>query len=422
MSAAFGRRVVSQLFAKTAKRSCIRLSTSKWRSTTAVASETVVADKPSKNVIPAPEPGRVQAALLKNFDEPLQIENIDAPRITEDKEVLIDVHYCALNGPDILLSKNSYPHKLKLPQILGYEIVGELREIGDHAAKAGYKVGDKVIALNKQRFGGFAETCTAEFGDIWKVPNSLKLIDAVCLLDGYATALVGFEKRACLQEDDMVLVNVGLGGVGLAAVDLAANVYRAQVIGVCATEDRTTLVREKGAFAALKFHDKKLMKQIVNVAAEKDIKEIFDGVSGENFKKVLSCFTDVYKSGLVKDLLHDNEFSVVIQHLSREGRVIVAGLAVSKYNGKDAAPTGSFGVTGVSLHEYRDKDHEFYRSVGDEVLEFFEDGLISPSRSLVAGLYKINSAMKFILKMKASGKVVIDMKNKEVFTETDDDD
>lgn len=60
------------------------------------------------------------------------------------------------------------------------------------------------------------------------------------------------------------------------------------MIGVCATEDRTTMIREKGAFAALKFHDKKLMKQLASVAAEKDIKEIFEGVSGENFKKLLS--------------------------------------------------------------------------------------------------------------------------------------
>lgn len=60
------------------------------------------------------------------------------------------------------------------------------------------------------------------------------------------------------------------------------------MIGVCATEDRTNMVREKGAFAALKFHDKNLMKQIASVAADKDIKAIFDGVSGENFKKVLA--------------------------------------------------------------------------------------------------------------------------------------
>lgn len=77
---------------------------------------------------------------------------------------MIDVHYCALNGPDILLSQNSYSYEPKLPQILGYEIAGELKAVGEKAAKAGYKVGDKVVALNKESFGGFSETCKAEFG------------------------------------------------------------------------------------------------------------------------------------------------------------------------------------------------------------------------------------------------------------------
>lgn len=66
--------------------------------------------------------------------------------------------------------------------------------------------------------------------DLWKIPNTVKLINAVCLLDGYSTALIGLEKKANLEENDMVLINVGLGGVGMAAVDLAANVFRAQVI------------------------------------------------------------------------------------------------------------------------------------------------------------------------------------------------
>ncbi|XP_048513250.1 quinone oxidoreductase-like protein 2 isoform X2 [Athalia rosae] len=332
--------------------------------------------------------------------------------------VLVDVHYCALNGSDMLLTENSYRFEPRLPQILGYEIVGELMGVGEEAAKNGYKIGDKVIALNKERYGGFAETCTAEFGDIWRVPNNVKLIDAACLLDSYTTALIGLEQRACLENDEMVLVNIGLGGVGLAAVDLAVHVFRAQVIGVSATENITTRVREMGAFSSLKFNDKKLMKQIVNIAAEKDIKEIFDGVTGENFKKLLCCFTDVYKSGLARDLLRDEEFSVVVQHLSREGRFIIAGLAVPKFGRSDTAQTESLSVSGVSLTEYKKKNHELYRSAADDIMEYFEQGVIVPTYSLVAGLYKISNAMQFISEMKAFGKVIIDLKNKEVFKET----
>lgn len=58
--------------------------------------------------------------------------------------------------------------------VLGYEIVGKLAEIGKEAEKRGYKVGDKVIALNKERYGGLAEKCLAEVG-VKRVQNMTSL-------------------------------------------------------------------------------------------------------------------------------------------------------------------------------------------------------------------------------------------------------
>jgi len=69
-----------------------------------------------------------------------------------------------LNASDALLSRNLYTFEPKLPMILGYEVVGKLIEIGAEAEKSGYKVGDKVIALNKERYGGLADKCLAEVG------------------------------------------------------------------------------------------------------------------------------------------------------------------------------------------------------------------------------------------------------------------
>ena len=47
----------------------------------------------------------------------------------------------------------------------------------------------------------------------------------------------------------------------------------------------------------------------------------------------------------------------------------------------------------------------FHSQAGEDVLSYFEDGLIKPSCSLIAGLYKINEAMKSITDMKSCGKV-----------------
>jgi len=80
-----------------------------------------------------------------------------------------------LSASDLLLIQNLYTFEPKLPMILGYEVVGKLIEVGTEAEKNGYKIGDKVIALNKERYGGLAEKCLAEVGVeyIWNL-NSLK--------------------------------------------------------------------------------------------------------------------------------------------------------------------------------------------------------------------------------------------------------
>lgn len=151
-----------------------------------------------------------------------------------------------------------YTYEPKLPITLGYELVGELVYVGKDAQDKGYKVGDKVIALNKERYGGFAERCVAEVTvrmhhrrkekifnpmmsnlnvrstffhqDIWKIPSNVKSLDAVCLLNDYMSALIALERVVTIDENDMILVNVGLSGTGLATIDLATNVFRSQVI------------------------------------------------------------------------------------------------------------------------------------------------------------------------------------------------
>lgn len=53
---------------------------------------------------------------------------------------------------------------------------------------------------------------------------------AVAIGDSYATALIGLARRANLKKDHTILVTAAAGGLGLAAVDIAANMCKAKVI------------------------------------------------------------------------------------------------------------------------------------------------------------------------------------------------
>lgn len=77
---------------------------------------------------------------------------------------------------------------------------------------------------------------------------------------------------------------------------------------------------------------------------------------------------------------------------------------------------GSFSVSGFNLTKYRKKKPDVYRQAGDDVLQFLEEGLITPSCSLIVGLHKVNDVLRYISENKTSGKIIIDIRNKDADT------
>lgn len=81
-------------------------------------------------------------------------EDLPEPKINHPKELIIDVAYCGICGSDlheytdgpIFLPKDGHTHPLsnaKLPQAMGHEMTGIVREIGSEVTKV--KVGDHVV-------------------------------------------------------------------------------------------------------------------------------------------------------------------------------------------------------------------------------------------------------------------------------------
>ncbi|KAG8226638.1 hypothetical protein J437_LFUL005289 [Ladona fulva] len=180
--------------------------------------------------------------------------------------------------------------------------------------------------------------------DVFKIPSSIDFEVGAALAESYATALLGLSRRALLKEGQVVLVTGAAGGLGLAAVDVAANVYKAKVIGVCSTEDKATLVRDKGAWAALTYDLKDLLKTVKEVSKGNGVSVMFDTVGGEVFEKSIKC-------------------------VGHEGKVVVAGFA-SRQAPKIVTSTlltETYTLMGVCLNQYRKADPEIYSRHGADV-------------------------------------------------------
>ena len=107
-------------------------------------------------------------------------------------------------------------------------LVFQVKEVGPNVTTI--RTGDRVIGLKKDGFAGFAEECIALEQDLWTTPGNVQFSIGASLIDTYGTALLGLHRRAEVEEGQTVLVTAAAGGLGLAAVDLAANVYKAKVI------------------------------------------------------------------------------------------------------------------------------------------------------------------------------------------------
>jgi len=106
------------------------------------------------------------------------------------------------------------------------------------------------------------------------------------LVNSYATASLALTRRADVKEGDTVLINGAGGRIGLAAVDLAANVYRCKVIAICETSDRASAVRDRGAFSTIIRGEQDMVAEVMKNTEKLGAKIIIDTVGGEMFKEV----------------------------------------------------------------------------------------------------------------------------------------
>lgn len=96
-----------------------------------------------------------KAATLKEIGQPLVIEEQPIPKLNST-QVRIQTKYCSVNSVDCISFSDG---SKKLPFVPGYELSGEVIEVGKDITKEQIICGEKVAALSLEKFGGFAEQC-----------------------------------------------------------------------------------------------------------------------------------------------------------------------------------------------------------------------------------------------------------------------
>lgn len=163
------------------------------------------------------------------------------------RQVRIAVAAAGVNFADVMARMGLYPDAPPLPAVVGYEVAGEVVEVGADVTTP--SVGDRVAA--GCRFGGYAEEVVVAAGDCLALPDELSFTAGAAIPVNYATAWAGLLGFGSLRRGERVLVHAAAGGVGMAATQIA-KAAGAHVTGT-ASPAKHDAVRANGADAVLDY-------------------------------------------------------------------------------------------------------------------------------------------------------------------------
>lgn len=134
-------------------------------------------------------------------------------------EVLVRVRAAGLNGADMMQRRGVYPAPKGAPQdIPGLELAGEVQALGPGAER--FALGERVMAIVGG--GGQAELAVVHERQLMPVPGRLSWPQAGGTPEVFTTAHDALVSQAQLRPGERLLVHGGAGGVGTAAIQIAA--------------------------------------------------------------------------------------------------------------------------------------------------------------------------------------------------------
>lgn len=324
----------------------------------------------------------MKAVLCTEFGPPesLTLQEVDDPRPGEG-QVVIDVHACSVNFPDLLMIQDMYQFKPPMPFSPGAEVSGVIRSVGDGVSNV--EPGDRVFASTGH--GGLAEQVLADARSVVPLPDGLDMKRAAAFLYAYGTSHYALTDRARLQPGESLLVLGAAGGVGLAAVELGA-AMGAHVIAAASTDEKLAVCREHGATGTINYSTEDLKARTRELTGGAGADVIYDAVGGPYSEPALRA-------------------------TAWEGRFLVIGFAAGDI---PKLPLNlpllkGCSVVGVFWGSFVGREPERHQQNVAELTKWWQEGRISPYISATFSLERSSEAIRQLADRKATGKVVVEV-------------
>jgi putative PIG3 family NAD(P)H quinone oxidoreductase len=190
-------------------------------------------------------------------------------------EVLIDVEAAAVNRADLMQRQGLYPPPPGASEYPGMECSGRIVSVG--AGVKGWKIGDEVCALLAG--GGYAEQVVAPATQLLPIPEGVSVVEAASLPEIYCTVWSNVFAVARLAPGEAFLVHGGAGGIGTAAIQLAA-AYGARVFCTASAGKHETC-RALGAERPIDYRSEDFVAVVKEATNGKGVDVILDNMGAQ---------------------------------------------------------------------------------------------------------------------------------------------
>ncbi len=301
-------------------------------------------------------------------------------------ELLVKVHACAINYPDVLIIEDKYQMRPPRPFAPGGEVAGEVIALGGGAGD--WQIGERLIAVTG--FGGLAEMVAMPAKAAYRLPAGRSFEEGAALLLTYATSIHALYDRGRLASGQTLLVLGAAGGVGLAAVELG-KARGARVVAAVSSEEKAAAAREAGADDTVVYPRGPFDKE-----GQKALAELLKDAVGPNGADV------------IYDPVGGDYTEPALRAIGWEGRYLVVGFPA----GIPKLPLNlpllkSCDVCGVFWGAFAARDPDANAAHVAELFRLWEDGQINQRISATYSLERAGESIAAMSARQAIGKLVV---------------
>lgn len=205
--------------------------------------------------------------------EVLKYEDVADP-ICHRKGIIVRVEAVSIEGGDTL---NRFGGSLaSRPHVVGYQAAGEVVEVGEEVTTI--KVGDKVVTTGA--FGSHAELRAVPAATAWVIPPGMDVRQASVIPVPFGTAHDCLFEFGRMQKGEIVLVQAGASGVGVAAIQLAARAGASMILATASSDERLERLKPLGVTHGINYVRDDVVTEVARLTDKHMADVIVDSVGG----------------------------------------------------------------------------------------------------------------------------------------------